>query len=117
MLEIQFARYDDTYSLVVAPVEHPDNDIQTLRLDVTGVRSMADCLPDFGVEYWTRLERMQFIEECILYALNEGSDSNFIFTNDEGESVGESQFLIDGEPVTAVQVADYLFNQEYKGAL
>ena len=102
MLEIQFARFDDINSLLIIPVHIVDG---YMTFDASGI---AAAIPEFVPEVE---DKAYFIQECVLLAFHEGNDTHYEF--DDGEWViAEASFLIDGEPVTALQLADHLHNLE-----
>jgi len=98
MIQIQFARFDDLNSLLIVPVDYVDG---YLSFDATGI---AKALPDFVPEVE---DKAYFIQECILLAFHEGNQTCYVFDEDD-EAIAEASFMIDGEFVTALQLADYL---------
>ena len=104
MIQIQFARFDDINSIII-PVQIVDG---YLSFDATGI---AQALPRFGCDDFTLEEREYFIQECVLLAFYEGSQTYYCFDQDD-EAIAEASFMIDDEYVTALQLADHLHNLE-----
>jgi hypothetical protein len=107
MIQIQFARFDDTQSTLIIPVNLVDG---YLTFDAT---SMAKALPSFGCNDFDLEERAYFIQECILLAFHEGYQTCYVFDEDN-EAIAESSFMINGEYVTALELSDYIFSVEVK---
>jgi hypothetical protein len=105
MIQIQFARFDDINSLLTIPVQIVDN---YMSFDATDI---ARALPNFGCDDFDLEERAYFIQECILLAFHEGYQTYYAFDQDD-EAIAEASFMIDGEIVTALELADHLHNLE-----
>jgi hypothetical protein len=105
MIQIQFARFDDINSLLTIPVQIVDG---YMSFDATDI---ARALPNFGCDDFDLEERAYFIQECVLLAFHEGHASHYEFDEDEWV-IAEASFMIDGELVTALELADHLHNLE-----